>query len=68
MDLSKLSDEELRRMAGRQETTQRSVRDLSDDELRALAQPEPGMFDTGLGRGVKDVAIQAPAGVAYGTL
>jgi hypothetical protein len=39
MDLSKLSDEELRRMAGRQETAQRSVRDLSDDELRALAQP-----------------------------
>jgi hypothetical protein len=39
MDLSKLSDEELRRMAGRQEIAQRSVRDLSDDELRALAQP-----------------------------
>lgn len=48
MDLSKLSDDELRKMAGRQETARRSVSDMSDDELRALAQ-SPQMASEALG-------------------
>jgi hypothetical protein len=40
MDLSKLSDDELRALAGRQEVARRSVADLSDEELRALSAPK----------------------------